>query len=187
MGAAAPDRPRVLVTLGTVVPTMAGTDVVSVLLEALADLPVEVVLALGDATPPAGRRCPRTSAPRLPAPLGGAADLPADRPPRRFGTTAAPLHFGVPQLVLPSFADNPLSAQRVGDRGVGLSHDPTTLAVATARTLVGRLLEEPAFPRRRPRSRPRWPPSRARRRSSAGSRPSWPTNPLLERSSTVNG
>ena len=46
-----PDRPRVLVTLGTVVPTVAGTDVVSVLVDALADLPVEVVLALGDAAP----------------------------------------------------------------------------------------------------------------------------------------
>ena len=61
------------------------------------------------------------------------------------GTTAAPLHFGVPQLVLPSFADNPLSAARVVERGVGLSHDPTTLDVATAQTLVRRLLEEPAF------------------------------------------
>ena len=55
--------PRVLVTLGTVVPTVAGTDVVSVLLEALDDLPVEVVLALGDAGWPTGPSCPRTSAP----------------------------------------------------------------------------------------------------------------------------
>ena len=43
------------------------------------------------------------------------------------GTTAAPLFYGEPQLVLPSFADNPLSAQRVVERGVGLSHDPTTI------------------------------------------------------------
>ncbi len=61
------------------------------------------------------------------------------------GTTASPLFYGVPQLVLPSFADNPMSAQRVVDRGVGLSHDPTTLDAATAGTLVSRLLAEPAF------------------------------------------
>jgi UDP:flavonoid glycosyltransferase YjiC (YdhE family) len=46
------------------------------------------------------------------------------------GTTAAPLHYGVPQLVLPSFADNPLSAQRVVERGVGLSHEPATITVS---------------------------------------------------------
>ena len=51
----------------------------------------------------------------------------------------------MPQLVLPAFADNPMSARRVSDRGVGLEHDPTTLDVATARSLVRRLLEEPAF------------------------------------------
>jgi UDP:flavonoid glycosyltransferase YjiC (YdhE family) len=140
------DRPRVLVTLGTVVPTVAGTDVVTVLLEALRDLPVEVVLALGDAKLAAGTE--------LPPNVRGLGYLPlsAVLPTCRLiihhggsGTTAAPLHFGVPQLVLPSFADNPLSAGRVSDRGVGLSHDPATLDVETARTLIMRLLDEPAF------------------------------------------
>jgi UDP:flavonoid glycosyltransferase YjiC (YdhE family) len=61
------------------------------------------------------------------------------------GTTAAPLYYGIPQLVLPSFADNPLSAQRVVDRGVGLSHDPATVDVETVRSMVRRLLTEDAF------------------------------------------
>lgn len=139
-------RPRVLVTLGTVVPTVAGTDVVTVLLEALADLPVDVVLALGDAKLGDGTD--------LPSNVNAVGYLPlsAVLPTCRLiihhggsGTTAAPLHFGVPQLVLPSFADNPLSARRVSDRGVGLSHDPTTLDVDTARTLITRLLDEPTF------------------------------------------
>ena len=142
----APTRPRVLVTLGTVVPTVAGTDVVSVLLAALAELPVEVVLALGDAKV--------AEAAELPSNVRGVGYLPlsAVLPTCRLiihhggsGTTAAPLHFGVPQLVLPSFADNPLSAERVSERGVGLSHDPTTLDVETVRALVLRLLEEPSF------------------------------------------
>lgn len=141
-----PTRPRVLVTLGTVVPTVAGTDVVSVLLEALADLPVEVVLALGDAKPVAGTELPSNV--RAVGYLPLSAVLPTCRLIVHHGgsgTTAAPLHFGVPQLVLPSFADNPLSAQRVSDRGVGLAHDPTTLDVGTARTLIARLLDEPSF------------------------------------------
>lgn len=141
-----PARPRVLVTLGTVVPTVAGTDVVSVLLAALADLPVEVVLALGDASLPKGTELPSNV--RAVGYLPLSAVLPTCRLIVHHGgsgTTAAPLHFGVPQLVLPAFADNPLSAKRVSDRGVGLAHDPTTLDVETARELVLRLLEEPAF------------------------------------------
>jgi UDP:flavonoid glycosyltransferase YjiC (YdhE family) len=141
-----PARPRVLVTLGTVVPTVTGTDVVSVLLDALADLPVEVVLALGDASLAATAELPANVRAVGYLPLSAA--LPGCSLIIHHGgsgTTAAPLHFGVPQLVLPSFADNPLSARRVADRGVGLSHDPTTLDVGTARALVLRLLEEPGF------------------------------------------
>jgi UDP:flavonoid glycosyltransferase YjiC (YdhE family) len=141
-----PTQARVLVTLGTVVPTVAGTDVVSVLLAALADLPVEVVLALGDATLAPGTGLPSNV--RAVGYLPLAAVLPTCRLIIHHGgsgTTAAPLHFGVPQLVLPAFADNPLSAKRVSDRGVGLEHDPKTLDVETARSLVVRLLDEPAF------------------------------------------
>lgn len=143
---AVPERPRVLVTLGTVVPTVAGTDVLTVLLEALATLPVEVVLALGDASLPVGTALPANV--RATGYLPLSAVLPTCRLIVHHGgsgTTAAPLHFGVPQVVLPAFADNPLSAQRVVDRGVGLAHDPTTLDVATARELVSRVLDEPAF------------------------------------------
>ena len=132
-----PDRPRVLVTLGTVVPTVVGTEVVSVLLDALADLPVEVVLALGDAAPARADGWPTNVRTAGSLPLSGA--LPTCRLIVHHGgsgITAAPLHFGVPQLVLPSFADHPLSAARVVERGAGLSHDTTTLDVATARSLV---------------------------------------------------
>jgi UDP:flavonoid glycosyltransferase YjiC (YdhE family) len=55
------------------------------------------------------------------------------------------LHYGLPQLVLPSFADNPMSARRVVDRGVGLSLDPATLDPAAVRDAVQRLLTEPAL------------------------------------------
>ncbi|WP_433799093.1 nucleotide disphospho-sugar-binding domain-containing protein [Actinomycetospora sp. CA-084318] len=141
-----PERPRIAVTLGTVVPAMSGVSSLVVVLEALGGMDVEVVLAAGDAD------------------LGGLGALPANvrsigyLPLSAFvpscaavvhhggsGTTATPLFYGVPQLVLPSFADNPMSAERVVARGVGLSYDPAGVDAATVRDAVGRLLDEPSF------------------------------------------
>jgi UDP:flavonoid glycosyltransferase YjiC (YdhE family) len=144
-----PARPRVCVTTGTVVPIMSGVSNLSAVMSALAELDVEVVLAAGTADL---------------TPLGA---LPGNVRPVGFlplstflptcslivhhggsGTTAAPLHYGIPQLVMPSFADNHMAAQRVVERGVGLSLDHTTgkgTDTATVRASVERLLGEPAF------------------------------------------
>jgi hypothetical protein len=108
-----PDRPRVCVTLGTVVPTLSGTSSMAVVLDALGGMDVEVVLAAGAAD------------------LSALGELPANVRSVGFlalsaflstcslivhhggsGTTATPLHYAVPQLVLPAFADNPMSARR---------------------------------------------------------------------------
>lgn len=141
-----PDRPRVCVTLGTVVPIMSGTTSLAAVVSVLGELDVEVVLATGTADLSALGTLPANARPVGYLPLstllptcslivhhGGS------------GTTAAPLHYGVPQLVLPSFADNPLSAQRVVERGVGLSLDPATLDEPTVRDAIRRLLDEPGF------------------------------------------
>ena len=142
------DRPRVGVTLGTVVPMISGTTSLGVVIEALAGLDVEVVLASGTADLSALGVLPSNvrSVGYLPlsAFVHGCALLVHHG---GSGTTAAPLFYGVPQLVLPAFADNPLSAERVVARGVGLSHDPATIDVGIVRELVGRLLTEPSFPR----------------------------------------
>ncbi len=139
-------RPRVAVTLGTVVPALTGVSSLAVVLEALGGMDVEVVLAAGTAD--------LTELGTLPGNVRSVGYLPLSAfvptcaaivHHGGSGTTAAPLFYGVPQLVLPSFADNPLAAQRVAERGVGLSHDPTTVDVATIRTSVGRLLTEEAF------------------------------------------
>lgn len=141
-----PDRPRIGVTLGTVVPIVAGTSSLTVVIDALAELDVEVVLAAGTTD--------LTSLGTLPDNVRsvGYLALSAFLPTCSLlvhhggsGTTAAPLYYGVPQLVLPSFADNPMSAERVVARGVGLSHDPSTVDAETARKLVERLLSEPEF------------------------------------------
>ena len=141
-----PDRPRVCVTLGTVVPTMSGTSQLALVLEALAEMDVEVVLAarpadiesLGELPPnvrPVGFLALATFLPScaLIVHHGGS------------GTTAAPLFYGVPQLVMPAFADNPMAAKRVADRGVGLSEDPKTATAGQLRDAVRRLLIEPVF------------------------------------------
>ncbi|NYI66848.1 nucleotide disphospho-sugar-binding domain-containing protein [Spelaeicoccus albus] len=141
-----PSRPRVCVTLGTVVPVLAGTDSLTAVIDALGGMDVEVVLATGEAD------------------LDSLGDLPDNVTPVGFvplsailptcslivhhggsGTTAAPMFYGVPQLVLPSFADNPMSAQRVADRGIGVQHDPSTVDAATLRDSIARLLTEPSF------------------------------------------
>ncbi|WP_177226324.1 glycosyltransferase [Saccharopolyspora shandongensis] len=141
-----PERPRVGVTLGTVVPIMSGTSNLSAVIEALGGMDVEVVLAAGKAD--------LADLGTLPENVRSAGFLPLSTflPTASLmvhhggsGTTAAPLHYGVPQLVLPAFADNPMSAERVVARGVGLSHDPATVDAATVRAMAERLLTEPAF------------------------------------------
>ena len=140
------DRPRVGVTLGTVVPMISGTTSLGVVIEALATLDVDVVLAAGSAD--------LSGLGALPGSVRSVGYLPLSAflstcalvvHHGGSGTTAAPLFYGVPQLVLPSFADNPLSAQRVVERGVGLAHDPTTIDPPIVTGLVARLLAEPSF------------------------------------------
>jgi UDP:flavonoid glycosyltransferase YjiC (YdhE family) len=143
---AEPPRPRVGVTLGTVVPMVSGSSILGVVLEALNDLEVDVVLAAG--------RADLSMLGPLPDNVNSVGYLPLSAflascrvlvHHGGSGTTAAPLFYGVPQLVLPSFADGPLSAQRVVDRGVGLSDDPTTVTSDRVRALVRRLIDEPQF------------------------------------------
>ncbi|HEU5485399.1 MAG TPA: nucleotide disphospho-sugar-binding domain-containing protein, partial [Microlunatus sp.] len=144
--AARRQRPRIGVTLGTVVPMMSGTTSLSVVLEALADVDADVVLAAGAADLGALGTLPDNvrSVGYLPLSVFlPTCDLLVHH--GGSGTTAAPLFYGVPQLVLPSFADNPLSGQRVADRGVGLSQDPSTLTGELVRDLVLRLLTDPSF------------------------------------------
>jgi UDP:flavonoid glycosyltransferase YjiC (YdhE family) len=141
-----PGRPRVAVTLGTVVPAVSGVSSLTVVLSALGGMDVEVVLAAGTADLSELGTLPENV--RTVGYLPLSSFLPTCAAIVHHGgsgTTAAPLFYGVPQLVLPSFADNPLAAERVVQRGVGLAHDPTTVDAATLRASLGRLLTEEAF------------------------------------------
>ncbi|WP_062442749.1 macrolide family glycosyltransferase [Herbidospora daliensis] len=55
------------------------------------------------------------------------------------------MYAGVPMLVVPQGADQPLVARRVAELGAGLSIDPAGVTEEAVRALARRLLREPSF------------------------------------------
>lgn len=123
---APPTRPRVCVTLGSVVPGMWGVSVVKHVVDALAGREVETVLALGGADLRALGPLPDNVRVTGWVPLsellpscdaivhhGGA------------GTTWTALALGIPQLILPQGADQPDNAEAARKRGLAVSLSPT--------------------------------------------------------------
>ena len=60
------------------------------------------------------------------------------------GTTIAALTRGLPQVVVPLFADQPHNAERIAAEGIGLAVDVRS-AAATLAPAVRRVLDEPSF------------------------------------------
>ncbi|MEV7009990.1 nucleotide disphospho-sugar-binding domain-containing protein [Streptosporangium sp. NPDC051022] len=119
-------RARVLVTLGTVVPKMAGLGGLASLLAAAAETDAEFVLALGDdaevdalGTLPANVR-PVAWVPLHP--LLARCDAVVHH--GGSGTTLTALAAGVPQLVLPHGADQYINAEVVARHGLGVWREP---------------------------------------------------------------
>jgi UDP:flavonoid glycosyltransferase YjiC (YdhE family) len=119
-------RQRIAVTLGTVAPSVTGTDVVGRIIAAAAGLDVELVLALGDdidltALGPLPQSVRTTGWMPLNTLLPSCAALIHHG---GAGTALAALDAGVPQLILPNGADRFLNADVVSRRGAGLrAHD----------------------------------------------------------------
>jgi UDP:flavonoid glycosyltransferase YjiC (YdhE family) len=121
-----PARPRVLVTLGTVVPRLAGVGGLTGLLAAASRVDAEFVLALGE-------DADLTTLAPLPAnvrPVGWTplhpllATCAAVVHHGGSGTTMTALSSGVPQLVLPHGADQFVNADLVVRHGVGRQAEP---------------------------------------------------------------
>jgi UDP:flavonoid glycosyltransferase YjiC (YdhE family) len=138
--------PLVYLTFGSVAATIGYfPGLYREVIDALADLPVRLLVTVGEAADPAALG-------PLPAHVRVERWIPqaevfteADAMVGHggFGTTMGALLAGVPQVVVPLFADQPYNARRIALLGAGLaaeSEDP-----ASVRAAVERLLAEPAF------------------------------------------
>lgn len=144
---APPDRPRIALTLGTTAADVATFDVpVADILEALADLDLEVVATLPDAEQ---RRLPRIPdnarvVPFVPlhALVPTCAAVVNHAGPGTLLTTA---RYGVPQLTLPWSFDEPELARRTAAQGAALVIHAGRATGARVTGSVLRLLREPGF------------------------------------------
>jgi MGT family glycosyltransferase len=115
------------------------------LIDALAELPIRLLVTVGDAADPAElgplptnvrveRWIPQASVFTTADAMVGHGG---------YGTTLGALLAGVPQVVVPLFADQPDNARRIAGLGAGLAADAQD--PAGVRAAVERLLAEPAF------------------------------------------
>ena len=140
--------PLVYVTFGSV----AGgrglfPDLYRAVIDALADLPLRILLTVGDAVDP-------SSLEPLPArvhverwwpqqEIMGATSAMVGH--GGFGTTLMGLASGTPMIVLPLFADQPDNARRVDALGAGIALDGGPAAVGRLAEALLRLLDDPAY------------------------------------------
>ncbi len=142
------DAPLVYVSFGSVAAAMGLFPVLyQQVAAALGDLPVRVLLTLGEAgDPEALRPLPanvhvekwwpqRAVMPHAAAMVGHGG----------MGTTMLGLAAGVPMVVLPLFADQPYNAARVAALGAGIALEGEMAAVGALAAAVTRALSDPSF------------------------------------------
>jgi UDP:flavonoid glycosyltransferase YjiC (YdhE family) len=135
------EPPLVYVTFGTVAPTMGlYPDLYRAVIDALADLRLRLVVTVGDTADPAALGA-------LPGNVRVERWIPQDEILAQasavvahggFGTTHGALLAGLPQVVVPLFADQPYNADRIAELGAGLradAEDPSTIRAAVQRVL----------------------------------------------------
>jgi hypothetical protein len=144
---APPDPPRVCVTLGSVLPVIVGGGrVLGCVIDALAAINVEVVLAVGDLDLSAYRPLPVNVRVTPWVPLN--ALLPSCTAiihQGGSGSTFTAFACGVPQLVLPHFADQPHNASAVMRRGTGVAVPAHQANVESIRAAVDQVLADRAL------------------------------------------
>jgi UDP:flavonoid glycosyltransferase YjiC (YdhE family) len=119
-----PDRPRVVVTLGTVVPGFAGLGALQWLADVAGDVDAEFVVTLEDGDQEQLGVLPDNVRPVSYTPLNALlATSAAVVHHGGSGSTMTSLAMGVPQLVVPQGADQFLNAHEVAKRGVGFEID----------------------------------------------------------------
>ncbi|RZS34726.1 UDP:flavonoid glycosyltransferase YjiC (YdhE family) [Herbihabitans rhizosphaerae] len=134
-----PARPRVAVTLGTVLTQFGALTSLTKLVDVARNLDAEFVLALGDADPSPLGELPDNVRAAGWVPLS--ALLPTSSALVHHGgagSTLTAIAAGVPQLVLPHGADQYLNADVVARRGLGLRSEPDQVDAE----LINRLLTD---------------------------------------------
>jgi len=135
-----PRRPRIAVTLGTVVPAFGGVGSLEAVVRAVKDVDAEFVLALGDADPSPLGPLPENVRVTGWVPLGAllrSCSLMVHH--GGAGTMLTGVTAGLPHVVLPSGADQYVNAEMVRKRGVGVTPEP---AEVDADLLRGVLADE---------------------------------------------
>jgi UDP:flavonoid glycosyltransferase YjiC (YdhE family) len=136
------EPPLVYLTFGTVAPTMGMfPGLYRAVIHALADLPLRLVVTVGDAADPAelGPLPANVRAERWIPQAEILAEASATIGHGGYGTTLGALLAGVPQVVVPLFADQPYNADRIAAIGAGLradATDPRTIRAAVERVLA---------------------------------------------------
>ena len=142
------EAPLVYLTFGSVAPTMPFFPALyRGAIAALAGLPVRVLVTIG-----------RTQDPDALGPLPANVHVErwvpqADVEPHAaaivdhggFGTVRAAISAGIPQVVLPLFADQPYNARRVADLGAGIALESGPAAVAALGDALERVLGDPSY------------------------------------------
>ena len=140
------EPPLVYLTLGTVAPTIGlFPGLYRAIIAALADLRLRLVVTVGDAADPAelGPLPANVRAERWIPQAEILAQASAIVGHGGFGTTLGALLAGLPQVVVPLFADQPSNADRIAEIGAGLRADATD--PQTIRAAVQRVLGEGSF------------------------------------------
>ena len=140
------EAPLVYVTFGSVTPTLGHyPELYRAVIGALEDLPVRIVVTVGEAADPAelGPLPANVRAERWIPQAEILCDAAAMVGHGGFGTTVGALLAGVPQVVVPLFADQPYNARRIAELGAGLAADAQR--PETIRAAVERLLAESSF------------------------------------------
>ena len=142
----AAEAPLVYLSLGSVAATIGYfPGLYRTLIDALAELPIQLLVTVGDAADPAelGPLPANVRVERwIPqAEVFTTADAMIGH--GGYGTTLGALLAGVPQVVVPLFADQPYNAQRIAALGAGLAADAQDSA--GVRAAVERLLAEPSY------------------------------------------
>jgi UDP:flavonoid glycosyltransferase YjiC (YdhE family) len=144
--AALPDRPTVYFTLGTIF-NMESGDLFDRVLAGLAELDVNVIVTVGREIDPAAFG-PQPDHVRIERFIPQAAVLPRCDVVVSHGgsgSTIGALAAGVPSVLLPMGADQPLNAARCTALGVGVALDVMRLTPADVRAAVVAVLGEPRY------------------------------------------